>query len=157
MKTAIWLANILKKAGGACLVAMMLLSSADVVTSVFGHPILGCEELVGLMAALVLAFALPATQLDKGHIGVDLLRLRLPQRVNRFLDLFNSLAGGALFLIVAWQCFRYASKLRAVGQVSTTLQLPTYFLVYCVALACLVLAYVMFMEVVAARKGVNRE
>ena len=55
MKTVVWLTDVLKKLGGFFLLAMTILSCADVVGGAFGYPILGCEEMVGLMAALVLA------------------------------------------------------------------------------------------------------
>lgn len=152
MKTVIWLTDVLKKLGGFFLMAMTILSCADVVGGAFGYPILGCEEMVGLMAALVLAFALPITQLEKGHIGVDLLRLRLSSRTNKALDMINALVGGAFFVVVSWQCYLYASRLREVKQVSATLQLPTYLLVYCVSLACLILALVLFVEFLTTRK-----
>ena len=49
--------DFLNLAAGACLVGMMLLTCADVIGGVFGYPILGSEELVRLMAAMVLALA----------------------------------------------------------------------------------------------------
>jgi TRAP-type C4-dicarboxylate transport system permease small subunit len=154
MKFALLLSNLLKKVAGACLLGMMLLTCADVIGSSFGSPILGSEELVGLMAALLLACALPATEVEKGHIGVDLLVMKLPERVQRANRMILQVVEIGLFSLIAWQCFLYASKLRAIGQVSPTLKFPTYYLIYGVAFSFVVLAVVIFAELlVALRQG----
>ena len=130
----------------------MTLTVADVIGSLFGAPILGSEELVGLMAALLLACSLPGTEIEKGHIGVDLLIMHLPQGFRRVNDLILSVLEVALFCLVAWQLYLYATKLRAVGQVSSTLEFPTYYLIYGVALSFVVLAAVILVEIFLPRQ-----
>jgi len=152
-----WLANFLKKIAGACLLGMMLLTCADVVSGMFGYPILGSEEIVGLMAAVVLAFALPVTQIENAHVGVDLLVRHLPPKVKYINDKIILLACFIFFLLVAWQCYRYADKLRKVGQVSSTLKLPTYLLIYAVAFSCLILTLVILVEFLAPKKEITDE
>jgi C4-dicarboxylate transporter, DctQ subunit len=152
MKFAYWFSDLLKKVAGVCLVAMMALTVADVIGSLFGAPILGSEEMVGLIAALLLACALPATEMEKGHIGVDLLIMHAPKRFRRVNDLILSVLEVALFSLVAWQLFSYATKLRTVGQVSATLQFPTYYLIYGVALSFVVLAAVILVEIFLPRQ-----
>lgn len=152
-----WLSDLLKKVGGACLVGMMLLTCADVVGSIFGYPILGSEEIVGLMAAMVLAFGLPFTHLDKGHVGVDLLVMHLPKRARRINDKIVSLVCSIFFMLVASQCYLYADKLRQVGQVSSTLKLPTYFLIYGVAFSFSILALIILMELLPPKKEIANE
>ena len=152
-----WLSNFLKKVAGVCLLGMMLLTCADVVSGMFGFPILGSEEIVGLMAAVVLAFALPATQIENAHVGVDLLVRHLPQKVKYINDKIILFACFIFFLLVAWQCYLYADKLRKVGQVSSTLKLPTYLLIYGVAFSCLILALVILVEFLAPKKEITNE
>ncbi len=157
MDFVFWLSNVLKKVAGACLLGMMLLTCADVVGGMFGYPILGSEEIVGLMAAVVLAFALPATQIENAHVGVDLLVRRLPEKVKYINDKTILLACFLFFVLVAWQCYLYADKLRKVGQVSATLKLPTYLLIYGVAFSCLILALVILVEFLARKKEITNE
>lgn len=152
MKFAHWFSDLLKKVAGACLVAMMVLTVADVIGSLFGVPILGSEELVGLMAALLLACALPGTEIEKGHIGVDLLIMHAPQKFRRVNDFILSVLEVVLFCLVAWQLYLYADKLRKVGQVSATLQFPTYYLIYGVSLSFVVLAAVILVEIFLRRE-----
>ncbi|HOP48527.1 MAG TPA: TRAP transporter small permease [Desulfobacteraceae bacterium] len=146
MKIVKWLSDILKKAGGVCLVGMMLLTCADVVSSFFGYPLLGSEEVAGMMAFLLLSFTLPSAELEKAHVGVDLLHMRLSPRVRNINDCVVAFVSTVVFSLVVWQCWLYANEIGESGQVSTTLQFPTFYLIYGVAFACAILALVIFME-----------
>jgi len=64
----------------AAVIAMMLLSTADVVLRLFGKPIPGTYELVGFLGTVVVSFALAFTSIEKGHIAVEILVEKLPQR-----------------------------------------------------------------------------
>lgn len=137
---------------------MMVLTCFDVVGSFFGYPILGSEEVVGMMAFLLLAFALPYTEMEKGHVGVDLLHMRLSERVKRVNDSVVALLSVIFFCLVAWQCYLYASEMGRAGQVSPTLKFPTYYLIYGISLSCLALAFVIFVEFMAFfKKGDSNE
>ena len=55
---------------GAFLVAIMLLTSLDVVLRYLGHPIQGSYDLVSFGAAFVIGFALPLDNLEpRAHHG----------------------------------------------------------------------------------------
>ena len=135
MKTILFLSGMLRKIGGLLLLGMMLLTVADIVGGFFGAPILGAEELTALMASVLLAFALTTSLLDNAHVGVDLLYLKMPSRAKKINDVFISFVSLALFSFIGWQCFLYAQELRGVGEVSMTLQFPTYLLIYGIAFA----------------------
>lgn len=150
-----YLSDILKKAGGICLIGMMLLTCADVAGSLFGHPLLGSEELTGMGAFLLLAFALPSTEIEKGHVGVDLLYMHLPPRIKRFNDCAVAFLSALLFTLVSWQCWLYADEVGQSGQVSATLQFPTFYLIYGVSFACAILALVIFIEFFTLLKTKN--
>ena len=137
----------LRWAAGVLLVAMMGLSCLDVLGNAFGHPILGTIELVGLMAALLLAFSLPAAHVHKAHIGIDLLRSKMPPRMRRINDMMVHAITAVFFGLVSWQCLLYAQELRKTGEVSTTLQLPLDCILVAMALSCLILSLTMVREV----------
>jgi len=149
--------SVFRAASAAVLGGMMLLTCADVVGRFLGRPILGAVELGVLMSALVLAFSMPYTQREKGHVGVELLSMRLGTRGKALLDLCTAVAGSALFAVIAWQCWVYASQMKASGEVSMTLQLPAYYVIYLMAASFGGLAAVQFTEVIAAlRQAVGR-
>ena len=153
MKTINLLIGILKIGAGLSLLGMVALTCADVIGGLFDRPILGSEEIVSLMGAILLAFALPVTQAEKGHIGVDLLYRLFPDRVKTGTDICISLIGCLFFFVAAWQSFLYAREIKAVGQVSATIQFPVHYVIYGVFLGCLVLALVILAELVDLLRG----
>lgn len=157
MKYVMWFSTFLKKLGGLSLLGMMLLTCADVVGSMFGHPILGAEELVALWASILLAFSLPASHSEKAHVGVELLYLKLSRSTKAVIDFGIAVVSCILFGIIAYQCFFYAKALRDAGEVTMTLQFPAWVLIFCVSFALLVLTVVIFFDLVTLFKAKAEE
>lgn len=143
------LAGLLQKVAGVLLVAMMALTCTDVLSGAFGLPILGAEEMVSLMASVLLAFVLPMAHLKKAHIGIDLLYRHFGPLLRKINDLFISLISLVFFILVSWQCILYAREMERAGEVSSTLQLPFYYILYAIGAACFVVVLVLVMEIVA--------
>ncbi len=141
----------------AAVVFMMLLTTADVILRLFRHPIPGAYEIVGFTGAVVIAFSLPYTSIQKGHIAVEFLVQRLPWLARVIINIINTLVSMGLFGVIAWQSVKYAEALRANGEVSATLQMPTYPLLYGVALGCLLLCVVLFIEFLRQFRGAEIE
>ena len=149
--------DFLNLAAGACLVGMMLLTCADVIGGVFGYPILGTEDLVKLMAAMVMALALPATHIKKAHAVVDLFYKDFSPLVKRITDSITSLVSSILFMLIAWQCFLYSNELQGKGQVTATIKFPFAFLLYGVAFSCFVVGVIIFIEFIKCIRGKHNE
>lgn len=145
-------AGLFRAASALVLGAMMLLTCADVVGRAVGRPILGAVELGVLMAALVLAFSMPYTHKEKGHVGVELLYMRLGPRAQGVLESLTGAAGFVLFAIIAQQTWNYAGIMRASGEVSMTLQLPTFYIIYLISASFGLLALVQLADVLASLK-----
>ena len=123
----------------AAVVAMMLLSAADVVLRIFGRPIPGTYELVGFLGALVVSFALAFTSMEKGNIAVEILVEKLPLRTRLAIDAFCNLAGAFLFCVIGFQAFIYALDIKSSGEVSPTLHIPAYPFIFGISLGCALL------------------
>jgi len=132
----------------AAVMAMMLLTCADIVLRLMRRPITGTYELMGFLAALFVSFALAQTSVDKEHIAVDFLVMRLSRRAQRIIDALNDGVCIGLFALVTRQCVVYGAELRASGEVSMTLQLPVYPVVYGIGAGCAVLCLVLAARVV---------
>lgn len=130
----------------AAVIIMMLLSTADVLLRLWGRPIPGTYELVGFLGTLVVAFALAFTSMEKGHIAVEILVERLPQRAQLAIDAFGNLMGMLLFGLIAYQAFIYALDIRKSGEVSLTLQLPPYPFILGIAAGCALLALLLMVN-----------
>lgn len=143
-------------AAGA-IVVMMLLTCTDVILRFFHRPILGTYEMVGFLGTVIIAFALAYTSIERGHIAVEILVDRLPVKAQNTLEGFNHLIGAALFLLIAWQSKVYAGDLRASGEVSLTLAIPTYPFVYGIAAGCVLLALVLAAESLRSLRRAARQ
>ncbi len=137
----------LKVFGSGCLTAMMLLTCADVIGRVFGHPILGTEEIVGLLAALAMGAAMPYTHAVHAHVGVDMLVKELSPRKQAAIDTATNTLAFILFLMMGWQMWLYALDLKHSGQVSMTLQLPSYYVVFFLSFCFFAFCAVILVEI----------
>lgn len=135
----------------AAIVAMMLLTCADVVLRYFRRPVPGTYELVCFLGAVAVAFALAHTSVEKGHVSVSFVVQLLPKRIQSFIACITTGFGLILFSLIAWRSMIYANDLRLSGEVSLTLELPFYPFVYGVgfsaAVVCLILVSDLFKNV----------
>ncbi|HDP24490.1 MAG TPA: TRAP transporter small permease [Deltaproteobacteria bacterium] len=142
----------------AAVVFMMLLITADVTLRYFfNSPLRGTYEVVGLVGSVVVAFALPYTTVCRGHIAVDFLAQRLPWIARVILNIVNTLAALILFSFASWECGQYAQSLKASGEVSATLQMPTYPFIYGVAIGFAMLCVVLVIELIRQFRGAEIE
>jgi TRAP-type C4-dicarboxylate transport system permease small subunit len=134
-KWVVWLSRTLDTIAGWSLVAMMMLTVADVILRLFRRPILGTYEIVGLLGAMVIAFAMPHTTLQRGHVSVEVLVSNLSPSAQSIITLITRILSLVLFGLVAWECVQYGNDLKASGEVSMTLRLPFYPILYGIAVA----------------------
>jgi TRAP-type C4-dicarboxylate transport system permease small subunit len=133
------------------IVAMMLLTCADVVLRYFRRPVPGTYELVCFLGAVAVAFALAQTSVEKGHVSVTFVVQLFPKRIRGLIACITTGFGLILFSLIAWQSIIYANNLRLSGEVSLTLELPFYPFVFGVgfsaAVVCLILISDLFKNV----------
>ena len=130
--------DLLKTIGAFALTLMMLLTVVDVIGRFFKHPIFGSVELVGFLATIVVAAALPYTYKVDGHVGVEILVRLLSKKAQIIFDLVTGTLSLALFSIVAWQMFLYAGDIHETGEVSMNLEFPIYYIIYLLSFGLLV-------------------
>lgn len=133
---------------GVAVMIMMLLTCADVVLRLFGHPIPGTYELIGFLGAILISFSMAYTSIERSHIAVEILVERLPRRVQSVLEGIVSLISCVLFGIITRQCQIYTLDLKQSGEISLTLGLPVYPVVAGIALGCSFLCLVLLFDVV---------
>ncbi len=129
--------DFLKVIGLIALTCMMMLTVVDVIGRYFKHPIFGSVELVGFLATIVVATALPYTYKMDGHVGVEILVRLLSKKTQIFIDIFTRLLSLALFAIITWQMFKYAHDIKQSGEVSMNIEFPLHYIVYLLAFGLL--------------------
>jgi TRAP-type C4-dicarboxylate transport system permease small subunit len=147
-----WILEKLKVAGAACLTGMTFLTCIDVVGRFFRHPVLGSVELTGFMATLSVAMALPYTHQVKGHIGVEILVRLFSERTQIIIDLCAGILSLLLFAIITWRMTIYARTIQESGEVSISLKLPEYFIMYAVAFCLLIFTLIILRDTLTTFK-----
>ena len=122
--------RVFKLLGAAALMGMMLLTVADVVGRFFKAPIFGSVEVVGFLAAILVAAALPYTYRADGHVGVEILVRLLPKQKQLWITILTRTLSLILFSLITWQMFLYAKDIHETGEVSMNLEFPVYYIVY---------------------------
>ena len=130
--------DFLKMIGAIALTTMMLLTVVDVIGRFFKHPIFGSVELVGFLATITVAAALPYTYKVDGHVGVEILVRLLSKKAQICIDLFTRSLSLILFSLISWQMFLYAKDIHKTGEVSMNLEFPIYYIVYLLAFGLLI-------------------
>jgi TRAP-type C4-dicarboxylate transport system permease small subunit len=130
--------DFLKLIGAVALTAMMMLTVVDVIGRFFKTPVFGSVELVGFLATIIVAAALPYTYKVDGHVGVEILVRLLPEKIQTWMDIFTRTLTLILFGLITWQMFLYAEDIYKTGEVSMNLEFPIYYIVYLLAFALLV-------------------
>ncbi len=131
------------------LIVVMGIVCANVVgRSFWGTPVKGTVDIVSLLGAIIVGWAIAYTQVLKGHIRIDLLLQRLPSRVQYIIDSVIDLAGLALFALISWQTVIFAKANFEVGELSEVLKLPITPFASVVAVGCIALTFVLFIDLI---------
>lgn len=128
------------------LVGMMAFVVINVVSRAFWRPIFGIYESVGFLLSIMVAFSIAHCAVNKGHIVVNILEDLIPKRLLPVLDTIVAMLGAALFLLLAWQCYVYAQIMRDRGELSMSMEIPFYPLIFVIAFGFLMLALALMMD-----------
>jgi TRAP-type C4-dicarboxylate transport system permease small subunit len=114
-------------AGGAVLVAMLLMSVASITgRAVLGRPIQGDFELVQLGCAVSIAAFLPWCQLARANIIVDFFTTWLPRRARAALDALGAALLAVVMALVAWRAGLGAQAVWASGETAMISRYPQW-------------------------------
>jgi len=133
---------LLLAVAGLSVLAMMVITCADVILRLINRSFIGAYDLVKIAGALSLAAALPYTTAVKGHVAIEYFFHKFNRRGRIVIDTVLRLLGMALFVFFAWRSVAYGFDLHRNGQVSQTLQLPVFWLPFVIGFCCAVVVLV---------------
>ncbi len=145
--------EILNIIAGIALTIMMSLTVIDVILRAFGKPIVGTYEIVNLMLAVVIGFALPQVSLDRGHVYVDMLINALSKRNKAIMNTVTRVLCIILFILISYNLFSVGNEFHASGEVSPTIKLPFFWMAYCVGICCIIECFVFVLDIVKIWRG----
>jgi TRAP-type C4-dicarboxylate transport system permease small subunit len=138
-------------------VAMMLIIVGNVVLRIFWRPIYGTYDVVMLLGSITVAFALGYCAVRRGHIAVEIVMDRFPQRVQAIIDSITGILSVGIFAIVAWQCWVYGTDMWECGEVTMSVYIPVHPFIYGVGFGCAVLCAVALVDLIkAVSKAVSK-
>ena len=108
------IAKYTNSVGITVLLAIALLTTADVICRYIKHPIPGAFEIVEAGLVTAIFFGIAYTGLVRGHISIKLLSQRLPARAQVILDIFNRSVMIVIWGVVAWQGYKFAIRTNMV-------------------------------------------
>lgn len=139
-------ANVLEKFGSYVLVAMVLLTTADIMLrKYFNSPLPFSFELTEFLLVIV-AWCYIAFTTSKGrHVSVDTLTSHLSPKARKIIVTMGDFITVILFGLIAWQNVLQGFNVLHVGTTTAILHIPKYpfqFWVACgSALACLIFLF----------------
>ncbi|PIC99040.1 TRAP transporter small permease [Sporosarcina sp. P29] len=126
IKTTDYLNRFLAVVAGIALISMMLLIVFNSIKRMYSDPIAGTVEIVSWLGAITGIFALGYTQLNKGHVYIDMLLDKFPFILQKVIHTFMNVISTSFFLVAAWQLLLFGINLRGNGVVSQTIQFSFY-------------------------------
>ncbi len=130
----------------AAIFGMMFITCVDVLFRLFRRPIPGAYEIVSFLGAIAVSFAIAHTYVEKGHVSVTILVKFFPRRVQGIIESIISVFSIILFGFVSWQCIVFGMDCQSSGEVSMTLQIPLYPVIYGIALGAGVVCSVIMVD-----------
>ena len=142
IKVAVWIAIIL-------VFSMMALTIVDVLLRrLTPFPLIGVYEITEVTLASIVFLSLAYTWSLKGHIRVDILAKRVPERLKDFFNVISNLAGIIVFFLISWIGFWDALYDFKIGLVTDILRIPLIFPKMLMAIGCFIFALVIFISLV---------
>jgi TRAP-type transport system small permease protein len=139
--------TIMKVLAAACLMTMALVTGFDILGRAgWNQPLYGSEEMVAILAVLVIGLSLPYAHTQGSHIGVEVLYRRMPVKVRRTLKLLTEMAACVLFAVVSWRMFRFAADQEAAGVVTLNLALPAAYPILALAICFSIFTVVLLFQ-----------
>lgn len=122
---------------GISLLAMMALTCIDVLLrAAVNRPISGSQDLVSVAAIIVLAGAMPYATAARGHVSVEYFFSKFPPRMQGIVIKAVQSASIALFALLCYRGVDYGLMKLNVGEVTSTLRLPVFWLPWIFAASC---------------------
>jgi len=135
--------------GQVTIVFMVLVTVTDVcLRYVFNRPVTGSYELTEFMMAILVFASLGYTMMVRGHVSVDLVVTKLPERIRALLESLTCLVAFVLFAVAAWRNVLQAETAWKRHDVSAELFIPIGPFILFVALGIAALSLVLVVHFV---------
>ena len=147
------LSNWMHVVAAIALTFIMLLTVSDVVLRLFGHPIVGTFELVGLGGAVVIGFGIPITSWNRGHIFVDFMINWCSPKITEWFQCGHETGEHRSLHSCRLEPLCSGKRSLKSGEVTLTRQLPFYPVAYGLGICCFIECLVLICDLVKISGG----
>lgn len=150
--------HILDLVGQAALVALMAVVIANICLRWLRIPATGFFELICLLGAVAFVFTWACTQIQKGHLHIDALVSRFPERVKSIITILTHFLSVLICAVISWQCISLGYALWHQGQlVSTVVSLPLFPIAFIISFGVLMLFLTLLVDFVDLIRGNKKQ
>lgn len=143
---------------GIALACIMLMTVADVVLRIFYRPFAGVYDLTMFLGGVVIGFAIPRSTWQGAHVRVAVFINKFPLGWQKGLRTLTLILGIFMFLLIGWCLFFHGFSLYKAKEVSLTIHLPFYPVVFGMGTSCFITSLVLLNQTVGIFKlGENHE
>lgn len=131
---------------GVFIMLMMLVVVINAVVRFFYIPFTGTTEIVGWLAAVAITFSLGYTHDKRGYVVIDLLTERFPSSIQKLLEIIILITCTIFFALVSWRMVLYGLSTAQNGNLSETMSIPFYPIIFIVGLGFASLTLSLFVD-----------
>jgi TRAP-type C4-dicarboxylate transport system permease small subunit len=142
---------------GVVLTFVIVLTTADVILRIFGHPVPGAVEITAMCGGIVVGFTVPMTSWTKGHIAVDFLLNNWTAKVRNTVETITRGVGIVMFVFIGINMMKIGRGFQVANEVTGTLELPMYPVVYGIAGGLFALSVVLLCDILKIYGGEGNE
>ncbi len=123
VKGALWIALSI---GVIFMLGTMLIIVANIISRIFGNPILGTLEVTSLCLVPAIAITLGYAAFTQTHVVVDIVTSHLKKRgiISTTLALITAFCSIVFWALVAWRSTEYAIGQWSIRETTEVLKLP---------------------------------
>jgi len=132
---------------GICFFSVMALILVNILMrKIFNLPIMGTYELVGLLTATGLGFALANCEIKNGNVSMSLFTDRMPKKMRGIIAIFINLLSLGFWATVVIRLFIYGNASLKNGWVSSTSSVPIYPFIFILGINVFCLCLVLMLK-----------
>jgi TRAP-type C4-dicarboxylate transport system permease small subunit len=136
---------------GLSVVVMMSVTCLEIILRVFNQS-MGAYDIVKLAGAVSFGCALPYTTAVKGHVAIEYFFHKMNKTWRTVVDTITRFIAMFLFGTLAWRSVSHGFYLYNNAEVTLSLQIPTFWVLYVIAFSCAVVVLVIFEHVLRPGK-----
>ena len=127
--------------------AMLGITVVDIIGSkLFGKPLLGSGDIIGLLGLIVAAFAIAQTEIYRQHVRIDFIIVLFKKRIQAIIGIVSSLIALIFIGLLVWKSVDYGIYMQASKIGSPTLRIAFFPFGYLIALSCIPLFLILLLE-----------